>query len=111
MGEYPFPNALALELGDRPKDVHLELAGRRRRVDPLGQTDDRDAEGLQLVEQRDQMPQVPPEPIQAPADQRVEPAPTGVGDQGVEGRPAVLAPADAPIDVFRSPPAPRLTSS
>jgi hypothetical protein len=57
-----FSNAFALELGDRPKDVHLQLAGGRGRVDPFGQADKRDAECLEVVEQRDQVLERPSEP-------------------------------------------------
>jgi hypothetical protein len=47
---------LALRIiGDRGQDMHLRLAGRRGRVDAFGQADERYAETLQLVDQRDQM--------------------------------------------------------
>jgi hypothetical protein len=36
----------ALELGDRAKDVHLELAGWRRRIDAFGQADEGDTQRL-----------------------------------------------------------------
>jgi len=35
--------------------MHLQLAGRRGRVDTFGQADEGDAQGLQLVEQGDQV--------------------------------------------------------
>jgi hypothetical protein len=48
-------NPSAFKLGDRRQDVQLERAGWRRRVDAFGQADERYAETLQLVDQRDQM--------------------------------------------------------
>ena len=66
----------------------------------------RDAEGLQLVEQRDQVPEVPAEPIQPPADQHVEPTPLGIPDQLIQRRPPVLAPAHPFVDVLDRRPAP-----
>src|SRR5262245_12693484 len=46
-------DARSLELSDRSEDVHLQLAGRRCRIDAFGEADECDAERLQLVEQRD----------------------------------------------------------
>ena len=48
-----FPNPFPLEFGDGGQDMHLELAGGRRGVDALRQTDERDAERLEFLEQRD----------------------------------------------------------
>jgi hypothetical protein len=50
-----FHYATAFELGDRPDDLQLKPAGGRRGVYALGQADERHAERLQLVEQRDQV--------------------------------------------------------
>jgi hypothetical protein len=51
--QYPLWNALPLYLGDRSKNVHLQLAGRSGRVDAFSETDERHAEHLQIIEQRD----------------------------------------------------------
>jgi len=48
-------DASPLELGDRAKHVQLQLASACRRVDPLVQRHERDAERLQLLEQQNQV--------------------------------------------------------
>jgi hypothetical protein len=45
-GPDAFLNPRPLELGDRPEDVHLQLAGWRRGVDALGQADERNTKRL-----------------------------------------------------------------
>jgi hypothetical protein len=104
----PFLNPRALELGDRPEDMHLEFAGRRGGVDALGEAHKRDAERLEVLEQRDEVLQVPSEPIEAPANQYIEPAPLGLAYEHIECGPAVPRAADAAVDVFHTGPAPRL---
>src|SRR5687768_2469336 len=47
-------DAPPLEFGDGAENVQLQLAGWRRGVDPFRQADESDADGLQLVEERDQ---------------------------------------------------------
>ena len=49
--EHPFPDALALELGGGAENMHLQLPRWCRRVNPLGQTDERDSQRPQLLEQ------------------------------------------------------------
>ena len=104
----PFSNAFPLELGNRPEDVHLQLAGWSRRVDPLGEADERDAERLQFVEQRDQVLQVATESIEPPADQHIEPPPLGVGQELVERGTTIFRPAHPAINVLDGRPAARL---
>ena len=87
------------------EDMHLQLAGGRRGVDAFGQRDERDAESLQLVEQRDQVLQAPSETIEPPADQHIEPAALGIGQKLVERGATILRPADAVIDVLDRGPA------
>ena len=105
-GPYPFDDPRSLELGDRAEDVHLELAGRRRGVDALGQTHERNAERLQLLQQRDQVLQVASESIKPPANQHVKPSTLGIGQELVESGATILRPADAAIDVLDCRPAP-----
>jgi hypothetical protein len=50
-GQHPFPNSFPLELGDGAEDVHLQLAGGRRRVDAFGEADERNPKRLQFIEQ------------------------------------------------------------
>jgi hypothetical protein len=47
---HPLGDSGSLELRDRAQDVHLELAGRRRGVNALGETDECHTKGLQFVE-------------------------------------------------------------
>src|SRR5262245_52208328 len=74
----------ALELGDRAEDMHLQLASWRRGVDVFRQRYERDPESLQLVEQRDQVFEIPAEPIEFPTKHDPEsnrgrvPVPTGL---------------------------------
>jgi hypothetical protein len=89
-------NPSALELRDGAQNVHLELPGRRRRVDPFRERNEPDPEGLQLVEQRDQMFEVAAEPVKPPADHDVQPAPFGV-------RPSSPTTHRSPVESVRSP--------
>jgi len=74
----------------------------------LAERDERHADRLQLLEQRDEMFQVASEPVQPPADQHVEPAALGIPDQLVERGPLVFGAGDALIDVLDGrPPASR----
>jgi hypothetical protein len=82
----PFHDAPALELRYGPEDVHLEFPGGCRRVDPLRQRHEPDAQRLQLVEQRDQVFQVAPEAVKPPADDDIEAAAFGVAQELHESR-------------------------
>ena len=61
--------------------MELQLAGWRRRIDALSEGHERDAQGLQLLEQCDQVLQATPEAIKAPAHDNVHFAPTGCSDE------------------------------
>jgi hypothetical protein len=102
---YPFHDPRSFEFGDRPEDVHLELAGRRRGVDAFRQTDEGYAERLQLLEECDQVLQIPAEPIESPAHQHIKPSALGVSNELVERWPPILRPADPVIDILLSRPA------
>jgi hypothetical protein len=82
-GPYALPDARPLELGYRREYMQLQPTGRRGRVDPLAQADERNAYGVELVEQQDQVPQVAPEPIQPPDHEHVKPALPGIRDKRV----------------------------
>jgi len=83
---HTLPDALPLELRNRSQDVHLQLAGWRRRVDALRQADERNPQRLQLVEQRNQVLQIASQSIEPPADQHVEPPAPGIADQIIQRR-------------------------
>ena len=78
--------------------MHLELPSRRRGVDAFAQRDEREAERLQVLEQRDQVLQVASQPIELPRHQHVELAAPRVRHEPVERRPAVGRAAHAVID-------------
>ncbi len=85
-----FSNAGSFELGDRRQDVHLQFAGWRRRVNPFRERHERYTKRLQFFEQRHEVLQIAPEPIQAPDDEHVEPTPSGVRNERIQRRPAIL---------------------
>jgi len=85
-----FLNAGTLELCDRGKNTGHESTRRRARVDPLAERDERDAARLPLVEQEDEMAHVPAETIQSPAHDTLHAMTTHVGDELIEGGPAIL---------------------
>jgi hypothetical protein len=89
-GPDAFLDAAPLELCEGGQDVQLQPAGRRPEVDALAEADEPDPEVVQVAEQRDEMPQTPAQPIQPPADQDVEPPPSGVPQEVVQGGPAIL---------------------
>ena len=88
----PFHDARPLELRQRGQDVELKRPGWRGAVDPLAEADERHPDRVQLVEERHEVSQVAPEPIQPPADQDIEPPARGVPDQPIQGRASVLGP-------------------
>jgi hypothetical protein len=53
--------------------VELRAAGRRAGLDPLTDADEPHAKRRQLVQEHDQVPQVPSEAIQPPNEEGVEP--------------------------------------
>jgi hypothetical protein len=53
----------AFKLRDRAEQMHLKPPGWCGGIDSLTQTDERDAEGLEIIEERDQVPEVSTEPI------------------------------------------------
>ena len=62
--QHTFSDALPLELGNRPEDVHLELPCWRRGIDAFSEAYERHAERLEIFQQRGQMLQVATKPIQ-----------------------------------------------
>ncbi len=52
--------------------MHLQFSGWCGGVDPLGEGDERDPQALEIVEQGNQVADVPAESIQPPADEHVE---------------------------------------
>jgi len=83
---YTFPDAPPLKLGGRSQDMHLKLPGSvvASITRPSSQTID--AQRLEFVQERVQMPEVPAEPIEAPADHYIEPSASGVHSSNVRVR-------------------------
>ncbi len=63
----------ALELRDRAQNVHLKASRGRGSVDPLGQRYEGYPEGLKLFQKQNEVPETPAKPVEAPAEQLVEP--------------------------------------
>src|SRR5262249_2866145 len=80
--------------------VELQLAGGGSAIDAFAETDERDADRLELLEQRHQMLQIPAEPIETPAHQDVEAPPARVSHEAIAPRPSVLPPGHPPRAVF-----------
>jgi hypothetical protein len=89
-GDNPLSNALSLELCKRGQNMELQLAGGGCAVDALTQTDERHADMLKLFEHRDEVTEIPSEPVQTPAHQHIEAPTLGVLQESIEGRPFVL---------------------
>ena len=70
--------------------MELQAPGWRRAVDALAQADERHAQRLEVIEQRHQMPEVPAQAVQPPADKHIEPTAPGIPQQGIESRSASL---------------------
>jgi hypothetical protein len=85
--------------------VHLQLPGRRRRVDALSKGHEGDAEGLKLLEQHHQVLQAPSKSVEAPHDQHVDATPPGRRDQIVECGTAILGAGDAAVNEIDGGPA------
>ena len=71
----------------------------------LRQADEIHADRPQFVEKHDQVPQVPPESIKAPAEEDVDLAAASVEQEAVERWAALLGAADPLVDVFDDRPA------
>ena len=100
-----FLNARALELRDRAEHAGDEAPGRRARIDPLAERDERHAARLPVVEQEHEVPQVAAEAIQSPTDDAIHSMAPHIGDELVERRPTVLRAGDAFVDVLDRRPA------
>ena len=76
---------------------------------PSPKRHERDADGLHILQQRHEVLQIAPEPIQPPDDQDVESPTPGVRHQAVEGRATVLGPAD-PLSMYSTAVQPRASA-
>jgi hypothetical protein len=85
--------------------MELELSCRCREIDTFIQRKERDAECREVVDERDQVLQVAAQPIELPGHDDVELPMPRVLHQAIEGRPPVLGPRDAVVDVFDGRPA------
>jgi len=82
--------------------VEEEPARRRAGVDALVQHHEIDARSRQLCGERGQMPHAAAEPVELGHDHGRDLSPPGVGQEPVEGGPAVFCAGDAGIDAFLS---------
>ena len=74
--------------------MQLEATGRGGRVDALTQRYERNPGGLQIFQQENQVPEVAPEPIQAPHTNHIEPPALRVPHHLIERRAALLGSRD-----------------
>ena len=85
--------------------MQLETPRRRLQVDAFPERHKPHPEGLQLLQQRHQVLEAPPQAIQPPDDDRVHFPPSRIGDQTIEGGTAIRGPADAVVDELTAGPA------
>ena len=104
----PCANALlnprAFKLRDRAKHSSHQTPRRCARVDSFSQGHERHVARLPLVEQQHEVPQVSPEPIESPADDRVHLVPSHISRELVERRPPILGPTHAVVDELHGRP-------
>src|SRR4051812_15961594 len=101
-------DAGALELGDGAEHACDEATCGRAGVNSLSERHECDAARLPLVEQQHEVPQVPAEPIESPADNALDAMTTHIRDKPVKRGPAILRAAEAFVDVLDGTPAARL---
>ena len=58
--------------------------------DALAKADEADPERLKVIEQGHQVPEIAPEPVQAPDHQQIEPTAPSIPQEGIESRSASL---------------------
>ena len=98
----------ALELRNGGQDVQLQPPCRRRGVDALPEGDERNPQRLEFVEQQNQVPEIPPQAVQPPADENIESPPTSGHEEFIKRGTTVLGTRHASVHVFDRGPAPAL---
>ena len=98
-------NPRALELRNRGQDVELQPPRWRRCVDALPKGHERNPQRLEFIEQQNQVPEVPSETVQPPADENIEAPSTSGFEEFIERRTAVLGTRHASVNVFDGRPA------
>jgi hypothetical protein len=94
----PLPDQLPLELRDGRQNVKEQPAGRCGGVDRLVEHDEIDAERLELLGQRNEVPDATREAVQFHAGHYVDLAAPGGLEERVERRPAFLGPRDPAVN-------------
>ena len=102
---HPLGNPRAFELGDGGKDMQLQFPGWCRRINALGEGDEGDPQGHELVHQQHEVTEVPPESIQSPDDDGIDLPTLGILDETIQRRARIFRARDAVIDVRLSGPA------
>lgn len=77
-GQHAFTQSPTFKFRQRGRDMELEFPGRCCAVDTFTKAHERHAEVLEVLEERDEMPEVAADPIQTPTDQNVERPPLGI---------------------------------
>ena len=102
---HPLGDALPLELRQGGENMQLEPSRRRLQVDAFPEGYKPYSEGLELVEQRDEVLEAAPQAVQAPHDDGIHRPALGVAQQAIKGGAAIRGPADAVVDVLDAGPA------
>ena len=74
----PLRDSSPLKFGQGGKDVELKSTSGCRAVDALAQRHERDADGLHVLQQRDEVLQIAPESVQTPDHQDIESPTPGI---------------------------------
>ena len=67
----PLAQKVPFHLRQRGHDVKEEAARGRRRVDPIGERTKCDAVALQILDERDELPNSPPKSVELPNDKGI----------------------------------------
>jgi hypothetical protein len=97
-----FAKAVSFKLRDRPDDCHLQTTSRGGEVQPIPETDDRDAQLLEFLECGNQVPKIPADAVEAPHHDGIESAPASIAEQVIQSWPAFLRTRDAFVGVLAS---------
>ncbi len=99
-GAHPFDDQVAFEFRDRSDDDDDGPAQRTTGVDLLAETDELDVEAVQLVEDLQEVPNGPSDPVRSPDQHDIELATASLLQELIETRPARFRAGD-PVSELR----------
>jgi hypothetical protein len=95
----PFDDQIPFQLGDRPDDDDDGPAQRAAGIQVLPEADELDAEMVEFVENLEEVPDGPGDPVRGPYQDHLEAAAAGIPQQVIETRAPGLGPRD-PVSVL-----------